>query len=165
MAEYSKGTPASRAFQPLLPGILWTLPGDSQGPDPPLALGSAGSPVGPQSLSLSPAAAALPVSQGPRWGAPPAHFLAWPDPGVLAAPCALPGGPKMTALSWREQTKGHFSSQTGGRVLYSSASSRCPHGTRHTIGACLMPGRKNEGLTWIPPTTNTLMSMFKRVRI
>ena len=66
MAEYSKGTPASRAFQPLLPGILWTLPGDSQGPDPPLALGSAGSPVGPQSLSLSPAAAALPVSQGPR---------------------------------------------------------------------------------------------------
>lgn len=90
-----------------------TLPGSSRGPDPPPSLGSAVSPAGPHSPFLTSAAAALHVLREPWKAAPPVHCLGWPDPGLLAAPRALPERPKMTASSWGEQTKGHLSSWTG----------------------------------------------------
>ena len=96
----------------------WTLPAGSRGPDPPPSLGSDVSPVGPRSPSLSPVAAALPVPRGPWKAAPPAHFLAWPDHGLLAAIRALAGVPGLTASSWGERQSDTSAPGLGHRFIF-----------------------------------------------
>lgn len=112
--------PVAQSFPAFLPSSPQTLPGTSWGPDPSLSRGSAVSPAGPRSPARSPAAAAALQVLGRRWkAAPPAHFLAWPDPGLLAAPRAVPEGPKMTASSWENRQRDTSAPGLGHSFIFS----------------------------------------------
>lgn len=116
--------PVGQPFPAFLPSSPHTLPGTSWGPDPSLSRGSAVSPAGPWSPALGPAAAALQVLGRPWKAAPPAHFLARPAPGLLAAPRAVPRGPKMAASSWENRQR-DLSAPGLGQSFTSSLEDSC----------------------------------------